>query len=46
MTNPAKTFKKIYRKSAAEKLQELLGITLCIAVTILIVAGILGVDLV
>ena len=46
MTNTCKEFKRICRKSAKEKLQELLGIALCIAVTILIVAGILGIDLV
>ena len=46
MTNPAKTFKKIYRKSAAEKLQELLGVLICVGVLIVIVAGILGVDLI
>jgi hypothetical protein len=45
MTNPAKTFKKIYRKSASEKLQELLGVLICVGILIIIVAGILGVDL-
>lgn len=45
MANPAKTFKKIYRRSAAEKLQELLGVLLCVGALIVIVAGIIGVDL-
>lgn len=45
MTNPAKTFKKIYRRSVAEKLQELLGVLLCVGALIVIVAGIIGVDL-
>lgn len=45
MTNPAKTLKKIYRKSAAEKIQEFFGVLLCITVMVVIVAGIIGVDL-
>ena len=40
------TFKKIYRKSAAEKVQEFLGALICVAVLIVIVAGVLGIDLV
>lgn len=39
-------FKKIYRKSATEKLQEAFGIAVIAFVTIVIVAGIIGVDLV
>ncbi len=46
MTNTCKEFKRIYRKSAKEKLQELLGALVCIAILIVIVAGIIGVDLV
>lgn len=46
MESTYKTFKKIYKKSAAEKLQELLGALICVAVLVVIVAGVLGIDLV
>lgn len=46
MKNNYETFKRIYRKSAAEKIQEFFGVLVCVAVLIVIVAGILGVDLV
>lgn len=39
-------FKKIYRKSAKEKFSEAFGIALMVFVAIVIVAGIMGVDLV
>lgn len=45
MENNHQTFKRIYKKSAAEKIQEVLGIMICAAVTIIIVAGIIGIDL-
>ncbi len=46
MKNNYETFKRIYKKSAAEKIQEFFGVLLCVAALVVIVAGILGVDLV
>lgn len=46
MESNYKAFKKIYRKSAAEKVQEFLGALVCVAVLIVIVAGVLGIDLI
>lgn len=39
-------FKKIYRKSAKEKLSEAFGIAVMAFIAIIIIAGIMGVDLV
>ena len=46
MKNNYATFKRIYKKSAAEKVQEFFGVMICVAILVVIVAGILGVDLV